>query len=96
VTEDEAKTKWCPFARPGAVLPSDCGEVRGNRMMNGAIDSGALCLGSACMAWRRAEGDLQRLELEARVKNPDAVYFVQRAMLDTDGGGYCGLAGAPQ
>jgi hypothetical protein len=55
ITEAEAKTKWCPFARPGAYRPDDCGEVRGNRMMDGVPDSGALCVGSACMAWREGE-----------------------------------------
>jgi len=37
MTEDEAKTKWCPFVR--AAGPADPA-------------SGYLCIGSACMAWR--------------------------------------------
>jgi hypothetical protein len=52
MTEDEAKTKWCPFARPGQCLPEHCGEIRGNRNMDGTTDDGALCIGSGCMAWR--------------------------------------------
>jgi hypothetical protein len=52
MTEEEAKQKWCPFAKPGQTLPDLCGEIRGNREMTGAADPGALCLGSDCMAWR--------------------------------------------
>lgn len=39
MTEDEAKTKWCPFAR---VVDS----------ARGTDGEGARCIGSACMAWR--------------------------------------------
>lgn len=48
VTEEEAKTKWCPEARA-----SNNGEqpVTINRSYN-APDPDCLCIGSACMAWR--------------------------------------------
>ena len=42
MTEEEAKTKWCPFARNG-------GEAGCNRLQS------TECLGSACMAWRWSE-----------------------------------------
>lgn len=46
MTEDEAKTKWCPLVR---VLDS-----RGpwNRHPDKKVSSDATCLGSACMMWR--------------------------------------------
>lgn len=49
MTEDEAKTKWCPFARVLSSLQHGIGnrDVRG-----GSYSPGALCIASACMAWR--------------------------------------------
>ena len=49
MTEDEAKTKWCPMARSVGN-----GE---NRTPFGAADASCLCLASGCMAWRWARWD---------------------------------------
>lgn len=46
MTEDEAKTKWCPFAR----TYTGCGPS--NRGPQGELDDNALCVASECMAWR--------------------------------------------
>lgn len=46
MTEEEAKTKWCPFARPVAWGGGNRGHV------SGADIEDAQCIGSACMAWR--------------------------------------------
>lgn len=51
LTEDEAQKKWCPFAR----VPNDDEGFAVNRKWSGEIDRGALCIGSACMAWRQVE-----------------------------------------
>jgi hypothetical protein len=52
LTEDEAKTKWCPLARATNLgdLP-----VSVNRRGN-APDTDCLCIASACMAWRFVPG----------------------------------------
>ena len=82
MTEDEAKKKWCPFARVTEKWPDGVTCAR-NRVVtiDGNSESelssvehasdlvGTKCLGSQCMAWRKEEG----LNIE----------------------GYCGLAGKP-
>lgn len=47
MTEAEAENKWCPFAR---VSFNDGGGF--NRLIVKADENDALCIGSACMAWR--------------------------------------------
>jgi hypothetical protein len=81
LTEDEAKTKWCPFARVHV-----CGNDRAqdiqphNRVVFQKHEDAshnppdARCIGSACMAWRGLKAD-------------DAGGYVGR--------GFCGLAGKP-
>jgi hypothetical protein len=50
MTEEEAKTKWCPFAR---LTFSTEGFAAGNRFDDCAwAEKRALCIGSDCMAWR--------------------------------------------
>lgn len=46
LTEEEAKTKWCPEAR--------CGNASGANRSGPQHDFAAtpFCIGSACMAWR--------------------------------------------
>jgi hypothetical protein len=50
MTEDEAKTKWCPMARcwgQSGPVNRDGGKPR----------IGAMCLGSGCMMWRWLDED---------------------------------------
>lgn len=46
MTEDEAKTKWCPFVRSG-----DRGAIYQDTA-KGDVAPGIACIGSVCMAWR--------------------------------------------
>ena len=60
MTEDEAKTKWCPFA---SVTTYDkyAGEFKSgvtvgmcasNKTSEGTIRDGARCIGNECAVWR--------------------------------------------
>jgi hypothetical protein len=60
LTEAEAKTKWCPFARVGGPMQSSAEGTSYNRWQGSDGTTEAmlgenhitLCIGSACMAWR--------------------------------------------
>ena len=92
MTEDEAKTKWCPFARNAGVTTRETGAAvsvnRDGREHYGTENVN--CIGSACMAWRRSgakfkdgrTGQLLDFDLTGHGTWIDV--------------GYCGLAGAPQ
>ena len=58
-TEDEAKTKWCPFTRPVFPQFQDCGFQAGNRNYvkpgEDQTTEQTRCIASACMAWREIE-----------------------------------------
>lgn len=63
LTEGEAKTKWCPFARvlaetrlDGVLTGANAAFNRRPAMNAEGIEFplGALCIGRACMAWRVA------------------------------------------
>ena len=91
-TEDEAKRRWCPFARVVTydknVNEFDVGVTVGmcasNKTSEGAIREGAHCIGSACMAWQwDAKQPVGEYDASYSEKHPD-----RRR-------GYCGLAGTP-
>ena len=83
MTEDEAKTKWCPFARR---LFDWNEETSYNRRKDDS--PGSLCIASACMAWRRVE----TLEFKNRA---EAEFRRNGKRIEPDTG-FCGLAGSPQ
>ena len=60
MTEDEAKTRWCPFARlnDGAGNYNRCGPA-----------ANLECIGSACMTWRWS-AYVTRSTNEATTKEP--------------------------
>lgn len=108
MTEEEAKTKWCPFAR---VLVESAEEetaspVAGaNRLETRGSGEPDLewktprCIGSACMAWRWTErGRVEALAPGAgryrmyARENDVPLGYQKRPVPDE---GYCGLAGSP-
>lgn len=56
MTEEEAKMKWCPWARCALGIRSNAGNKgfivanRGSEV--GEVSNNAFCMGSDCMAWR--------------------------------------------
>lgn len=87
MTEEEAKTKWCPFARDS--------ETAGNRSQSDEPDRHAArfpCIASACMAWRGGETSEFKARAEAMYRRDG----VRLSPKNSDVTGHCGLAGALQ
>lgn len=106
MTEQEAKTKWCPFAR---VVPSSGGDKEGdpfkvqagvpahNRVqINGTTKVGTspagMCIGSVCMAWRWL-GHRDRRDHKTIERFTDISTGANDQ--DLEAVGFCGLAGKP-
>lgn len=83
MTEDDAKTKWCPFAR----LRDDSTRAQGyNRVAGIGFEfEAAICIGSRCMAWR--------LDAKALDMDMDAKGILFRPAVGEAPHGFCGLAG---
>jgi hypothetical protein len=102
MTEDEAKTKWCPHARQAAVISNDLGTgATANRDASNHYGvPNVNCIASACMAWRWGPTE----------NKPSDISTIHAHMVATGCGpldatgatstavkhGYCGLAGALQ
>ena len=87
MTEDEAKTKWCPFSRTMYADNLNTGTFYAatvNRLSGGFDNPDLRCIGSECMAWRSTDNEY---------------YPEQHSTLKVPQGGmpagYCGLAGKP-
>jgi hypothetical protein len=92
-TEDEARTKWCPFSRvPRMEYDRDPVPGQDQRLVRfterpvainrldtlGVWPTASSCVGAHCMAWRWAD--------------PTTPHLDDRNAL----GGYCGLASVPR
>lgn len=82
MTEEEAKTKWCPFTRNG----NEPGCNRSGLANDFPVE---VCIGSKCMAWRKTgiigigpNGERTDRDLDGRTRWMDD--------------GYCGAAGRPE
>ncbi len=89
MTEDEAKTRWCPFTRVGGIPASAAAGISWNRWPGEDVDTDgpANCVGSACMAWRWSRDVEWQAKAEAEYRRSG------RRIVPTDG--YCGLASRP-
>jgi len=97
MTEDEAKTKWCPFARCGS-------STSGLGSMNRVVEIDGLeqvrinneCIASTCMAWREQKVDRWVDSVGVMIEDGQRGSYQGAALKTIIVGGYCGLAGAPQ
>lgn len=105
MTEDDARQRWCPFAR---IFN---GGTATNRMVTGEPAPASHCLGHGCMAWRWQPLAVDNAYLEAvkraTAEAKEAGTFVNLAAAKVNANraayglpersteGYCGLAGKP-
>jgi len=86
MTEEDAKTKWCPFVRfynTDAYIPSE-----------EQLKQASRCIGSACMAWRIEHIDKVPTGKITAQKGGGSMYHMAPEYEDVPHG-YCGLAGRP-
>lgn len=105
MTEDEAKTKWCPFSRVG-YPGGDMSSASPNRTVIGTdtLNGANFCIASACMAWRwdeakRTAAFLEAVQAHMQTQKPPNFNMATQVVYAEKGGqferveGYCGLAG---
>lgn len=91
MTEEEAKTKWCPHARVDSTASNRPDSYPGHDIGSGKWPT---CIGSACMAWRWVASipTFQKVD----PLNPLSTYSKTRAYsAPAPTHGFCGLAGQP-
>ncbi|UKJ74551.1 hypothetical protein [Azospirillum brasilense] len=96
MTEEEARTKWCPMARNAGVTNRDTGSTASvNR--NGREHYGVencSCIASGCMAWRRENAtDAALAARAAGDRRPD---WEIKASIAANPRGFCGAFGKPE
>lgn len=84
MTEDEAKTKWCPMVRMATIVPELKAAMPPHNRMNLLLEAEPeqlCCIGSDCMMWKL----LKPVFVESQIAA--GTYEYERF----DGGGDCGL-----
>ncbi len=93
LTEEDAKTKWCPFSRT-MVWRNSLGGSSATAVNRWADEDGpalptaCICLGSGCMAWR--------WKREFVFKADGVQVHLVDEVVEPPIHGYCGLAGRPE
>lgn len=89
MTENNAKTKWCPFVRSDNADNAINRWTDGDYSIAGPYQKAFLCIGSECMAWRATDNEIQA--------TPSGPVEFGRARNASDyvSAGYCGLVGKP-
>jgi hypothetical protein len=101
ITEEEARKKWCPFARVLVDRQSNDENITSaNRLENLGVGGCDLdwdaprCIASECMAWRVAKTENVPTGKDVAVEYKPG-RFKTAPEMTTIVHGYCGLAGAP-
>ena len=88
MTEEEAKTKWCPMMKNHYVIRPDFQDDAIAEQIAGSTK----CIGTACMMWRHERTEQVLTGKVLAVEAPPG-YFHEQAEQITVAHGYCGLAG---
>lgn len=95
MTEEEARLRWCPFARVGGGRDAGMATVnRPHYTSDSFTKDRTRCYASDCMAWRWT-----KRPVAARGAGYDLNGSIRRSIPAAPaepGQGFCGLAGAPQ
>ena len=98
MTEDEAKTKWCPMAREYHCL-GDYELPPHNRVIIGESDShikvSSKCVASDCMMWRWTIEPSPSIPMCTVDRDGKKIAGSEYRTIEITGEGYCGLAGKP-
>jgi hypothetical protein len=103
MTEDEAETEWCPFAKSRSVSVQVDGKTQ-TGLVADPIKPGEVpfinlnCIGSGCMAWRWKDVPvlINKEKQEQTLISGFISYDASKFYTDdvpSDMHGYCGLAG---
>lgn len=105
MTEDEARTKWCPMARIATnIYPHASAINRGHDSGVPQIPPGCQCIASKCAMW---QWHWQSYDIPRGASVPDG-WRIKEAITSTAGNeynrlvpvsaplGYCGLADEPE
>lgn len=100
MTEEDAKTKWCPFARLVTTENGSAGMRMGapaghNRYSGkpGELCTASLCIASACMAWREKRETRAFDGVGKEIPTTEVTHYAGGELRHVVVGGYCGLAG---
>lgn len=86
MTEEEAKTRWCPMMRDQPWIDDD------GKTTNARAGDHVHCIGSGCMMWRWTDPRMVAVFNEPWDRQSSPIGFTHVANC-VDGG--CGLAGKP-
>ena len=85
MTEDEAKQKWCPFARVSSLVDGET-HPAANRLQTLDHEVVSYCIASDCMAWRWVGSHHDGTPPTISTDENENRKLIK---------GYCGLAGKP-
>ena len=98
MTEDEAKTKWCPASRAANKNNDADVSIGGMNRWRGEehLPKGTRCIGSACMWWRW--DDVPNPDYDPHQHGISGIWPPLRMppmTIKSDTDGHCGVAGRP-